>query len=862
MSERRIGMQTVPLPLHRVRFVDWSPSSITALAFSPDPPSQGASLSTSARSVLAVGRDNGNIDLCTWHEDTSLEGAAPAAKGWMIETTLLGDVHYKIDALAFTRSETQRGPRLRLFSISGGSVVTEHYLPEVLARTGEQSGIVSHVHEIPHGEAVRTLSSQGGAIWSLAASPLGKYLAIGCEDGVVRLLNIEDDAFEHLASVRPREGDAMPRMTRVASRIVSLAWGPPRKVERRAAKPQEDDSSSEEEEEDAWREGFLLGGLGNSTAAVWDVLTGQLRSRLTVLKNRNEHTIIWSVAVLADETLITGDSTGRVTFFDARSRVPIPGATFQAHTAGSDILCLCVNSDASAVYSAGVDQKVAEYTSIGAQKWAMTGVRRLHAHDIRALAMDPPYNIWRAHQAVPPPARLPVLVSAGIDFHIVLTPASPPQPYKIGRGAGKQTRAAHNPISSSASTSFADTTQRRIPYVPQSMRTAHSVAAICPQRCWIALRRDQSVAIWALEGSADLKGAWRKVCELSFRMRSNLGAMAASHDGKFLAVSDMYETKLFALDGDASNVSPRRISSLGPAIHGKAAPAPGASVLTFTPDSTRLVLCTLRGAFVYIVQLSHGASEAQLLKTFSQHRQRYAAEEGRDGRALAGDARVRSAKQHTPLAVESSGTRDVYAAIVLGVVSPDGQYLLTVDSGRRMHVFNLDTLAHQCMLASPAGLPTAAAFHPERPNVLVVTLPTNHVAFYDLEVGTSLDAADWELTLRAKIDAQLSKIREPVVGCVWLQGEHGNTLLLYGPTWICTARRTDILQASKKRRNSEATQDGDWSIRTTFKYQPLLYVGALHAPGAQPELVVVERPYFSLVPTLPPAFYRGASYGF
>lgn len=74
------------LALHRVRFVDWSPSAITALAFSPVPPSSqnAAYVTCQTRSVLAVGRENGNIDLCTWCEDTSA-GEASIAKGWMPE---------------------------------------------------------------------------------------------------------------------------------------------------------------------------------------------------------------------------------------------------------------------------------------------------------------------------------------------------------------------------------------------------------------------------------------------------------------------------------------------------------------------------------------------------------------------------------------------------------------------------------------------------------------------------------------------------------------------------------------------------------------------------------------------------------
>ena len=108
--------------LHRVRFVDWTPSSITALAFLP------TSGSKSLRSVLAVGHDNGNIDLCTWIQDDSVTGEISSAKGWVTDTTLVGSSSSKIDQLAFVLSPTPPHPTPRLFSTAGGSIITEHFL--------------------------------------------------------------------------------------------------------------------------------------------------------------------------------------------------------------------------------------------------------------------------------------------------------------------------------------------------------------------------------------------------------------------------------------------------------------------------------------------------------------------------------------------------------------------------------------------------------------------------------------------------------------------------------------------------------------------------------------------------------------
>ncbi|KAE8203588.1 hypothetical protein CF327_g7768, partial [Tilletia walkeri] len=99
----------------------------------------------------------------------------------------------------------------------------------------------------------------------------------------------------------------------------------------------EDDSDDEEDDEDYsgkladWTESFLLGGTSVSHAVLWEVSTGQTLARLqTPTARTRSHidgpTVVWSCAVLPDGTTVLGDSTGRVTFCDGRTRVPIPGA--------------------------------------------------------------------------------------------------------------------------------------------------------------------------------------------------------------------------------------------------------------------------------------------------------------------------------------------------------------------------------------------------------------------------------------------------------------------------------------------------------------------------------------------------------
>ena len=97
-------MQDPSAPLHRVRFVDWSPSGITAIDFAPLASGSDAASSSSYsglglvghgandhRSLMAVGRENGTIELSTWTQEATgiKSGGSGNAKGWMIHTVRL-----------------------------------------------------------------------------------------------------------------------------------------------------------------------------------------------------------------------------------------------------------------------------------------------------------------------------------------------------------------------------------------------------------------------------------------------------------------------------------------------------------------------------------------------------------------------------------------------------------------------------------------------------------------------------------------------------------------------------------------------------------------------------------------------------
>ncbi|CDU23848.1 related to UTP4-U3 snoRNP protein [Sporisorium scitamineum] len=1053
-NEATADASRASLAIHRVRFVNWSPSTVTALAVSP-------SFAGTARGLLAIGRQNGNIELCTWvgpraaqkseFDDRAFQSDAA---GWAVHTILPGQTNSKIEQLCFVNppaQDTIQPRKLRLFSISGGSIVTEHFIPLHLAKLGARrdadvddddsqnnrprpgtvsslfgSRSTSNLDSHYPGET-RTLPSLAGAVWSMAPSATGRYLALGCEDGSVRIIDLENDRFEHLASTSGQDRKIVPRFGKAKGKVISLCWGPPVRSSRSSSKRTDstkklassdhnsdsddssssDDSDNDDEDDDdddehQWHESFLVGGLALSTAVVWDASTGNITTKLAVQKNRTESTIVWSVATLPDGTIVTGDSTGRVTFFDARTRIPIPEATFRAHAASSDVLALCIGPDGKTVYSAGVDQKVAEYTKIdtsnGRGRWIQIASRRLHAHDIRALALDPPYSPLDATQAIAngthanaAPSRLPVLLSGGVDFNLVLTPASPPsaivkaqksstlasipsakaKPNKATLNKVEQEHASINPISSNPLTTFADTTQRRVPFVPTAARGGllggGSVAALCPSKGWIVLRREQSIGIWDLGSQSELLSvaqasqageplqqqspSWAKLLEMEVKVDSNLVCVAISHDGRYLAFSDLFETKLFELkqrrrpDSEPVELEPKKIKSFGKVFGGQERIAPSASALKFSPDSTRLVVCSLTGAYIHVLELPSQANgdSCKLLRSFGHHRRAAAisnaggAGEQRQiaGRSSKANGDSNGHAQSTPQTdrVERSTTTIIQHA----EISHDGAWLSTMSSDLQHHIFSLDSLTYGRTLSSPSSLPSGVVFHPSTSarfsSMLTLVFADNKVEFWDVESGKELTttpsnvdttathkdeqssrnqrkranhsrsnstttskkattAADSRTTLvenlttlKQSLQLRLSPLRDFAISALWCGDGSGNlanyTLVVYGATWICTARAAAAAAAQQEDAQGDIEmQDSstlpatggagallEWTIRTTAKYQPLLLVAQLavedaaEAAAAGGHLVVVERPYFELAKKLPAAFHRGARYG-
>eukprot|EP00035_Acanthoeca_spectabilis_P018322 m.386918 g.386918 ORF g.386918 m.386918 type:complete len:756 (+) comp16746_c2_seq1:255-2522(+) len=265
--------------------------------------------------------------------------------------------------------------------------------------------------------------------------------------------------------------------------------------------------------------------------------------------------------------------------------------------------------------------------------------------------------------------------------------------------------------------------------------------------------------------------------------------------------------------------------------------------------------------------------------------------------------------------IPTGGTRGEASACLLAI-SPDGQWA-AVSYGAEVHIFGLDTLSHHATTAAFLSPPSALAFSPAEPT-LVVVCANNQVSTVDAESGLP---TEWSRAHSGALPRQWLSRREKVVGIsfsptspstAFLHDHSGFTVLDFakpipGPkerlielgTTVTaveraerrrkegrgphrrdgqkdTDRRKDShkdprrgdgktvhlettdaeVSAAKRSRVDPAAQAASANLKIVKKFQPLLFMG--WAPGGT--IVAVERPWLAVMQNLPPPLYR-AKYG-
>jgi len=807
---------SVMLELHRGRFVEWTPSSVTALAAAP-----GGALVACARECGAIevydardwrcvarvpGRRDDAPSALAWcdafEDDDEFDGAA-AAGG---DNDDDGDVSRGNGDGAHKRGGKRRAPVLLSASLDGRV----------------------RRWDLATGTATSETESRGGAIWAMRAAPASRArpgtaqrVAIACDDGCARILTVVGGDGVGSGLVHKRG------FLRVQGRLLSLAWHP--------------------------REELLACGSSRGTAHVMDCVTYTEKMRINVchapygahgILNATDEHCVWAMAYLPDGTLVAGDSDGCVSFWDAAFATRL--AKYQQHKA--DVLAIETTPSGNKVFATGVDAQVVEFTKLdehlemeeGYNKWTHTASKRPHTHDVRALAMA----------ATSSAEDDGILISGGNDAQILA--------YNAG-SYGKQ-----HPV--------------RVVSVPQ--KTPISITGVGgPNPPLLLAAHAQWLDVWRIgesrqradkkEGMMKLASAPAHVLRAELAGTRHILCSAISPDGTTIAVSDVSTLRLFEIkapDADETDAAwevrrqdpPAGVSS--------------AQLVAFAPDGKHLAAVSAAGA-VSIIDLEAW----EVCKVLKAHLPKQSAaatalaaavRESRvgDGIVTAGDIGVPvvshvqvSSDNQWLVVVTARGAGEADRAV-------DG---LASTIGGGVYVYNFDTMKLHVSLPPPkthAVWPPISAVALSGGGVLALAGPSNALFTYDID---NVKPTKWSAALaEAGADAPLALREMPgqICGLSFDPNSKKSVLLAHTPTAIARvdlgAKITeDATTTSKKKRRRErerhtpenySTGDAPGGVRVVKLDHPCLYLGYSGVNKA----LLIERPWADVLKTMAQPLYR------
>ncbi|KAM3870487.1 U3 small nucleolar RNA-associated protein 4 homolog [Diretmus argenteus] len=287
--------------VHRVRFFDYMPSAIRAMAFNRH------------TERLALARADGALELFNFSDSYFQEKVIPGRDGRAVE------------ALCWVGR--------RLFSAGLNGEITEYDLENLRPRY--------------------TMEAYGGPIWTISSNPQGTHLAIGCEDGTVKIFEILEETIQFQRN-----------LNRQKNRIISLSWHP---------------------------SGALIAAGMMDMIRIFNAESGHATHRLLVERgvgaSKSREVVVWSVAFLSDHTIVSGDSAGKVQVWDGRT-----GTLIRTHLVTKwDVLALSVTHDESSLVAGTSEGTVVQFQFLSStvdrtdKDWVRTRTFKNHTHDVRAL---------------------------------------------------------------------------------------------------------------------------------------------------------------------------------------------------------------------------------------------------------------------------------------------------------------------------------------------------------------------------------------------------------------------------------------------------------------------------------------------
>lgn len=358
-------------------------------------------------------------------------------------------------------------------------------------------GLTGHLVEwdlVAH-KKLQTQNATGNSIWCIDVNSDNTQLALGTEEGYINIFDVSEGQMVYSKLFDKQQG-----------RILCCKF-------------------------DATGEHLVTGGI--DAIRIWDVKTGHAIHKMTLSRHsQGKEVIVWSLQVLRDMTIISGDSRGVVTIWDGKN-----ASHLEEHfVLEADVLAVAVNEEENKFVCSGIDPVLRVYAlteikkeDITLHKWIKYRQRKVHDHDVKALVCVGDY-----------------VVSGGLDGYLGLSSVNRTQTLNVKHGPFLQ-----NPV-----------------------------ACLAPKKRLLHLRYPNTIEIWRLgettgkqeidiEDEVNEEGkpvGERKMLALKkppaklLEMRSKHGlpitCSSLSPDGKWLIYSTATQIRMFAfVDGGDKNMS-------------------------------------------------------------------------------------------------------------------------------------------------------------------------------------------------------------------------------------------------------------------------------------------------------------------